>query len=432
MGDLLQTLVRAASSSHGVRLIGAGDRVTFYPYRELLLRARVAAGWLSEKGVREGCRVAIVLPTCVEFFDVFFGALICGAVPVPLYPPVRLGRLDEYHERTPEMLRACDAQLLVTERRIKRILGRTVERFRPRLGLAVVEAIARDGAPAEIEGALDPDGVAFIQFSSGTTAQPKPIRLTHRQILANVGAITDAILTAYPERDNFEHSGCSWLPLYHDMGLVGCVFVAMGRPRDLTLIPPELFLADPAIWLRALSRHRGTISPAPNFAYALCADRVRDEDLDGVDLSRWVVAMNGAEPVTPRVLERFVERFGAYGLPKTSLTPVYGLGEASLAVTFSSLDDEWRWRSFDRVALAERGEAELAEDGLELVSLGPALPGFEVRIRAEGGEGLPPGALGRVWIRGPSIMDGYEGLDDLNQRVFDGEWLDTGDRGFLL
>ncbi|MEM6532849.1 MAG: AMP-binding protein [Myxococcota bacterium] len=431
MTDLLTMLERAADSEHGIRLIDARESASFHPYRELLDRARRTASWFQQLGVTPGDRVALVLPTCIEFFDAFFGALACGAVPVPMYPPVRLGRLDEYHERTPTMLRACHAQLLVTERRIHRILGRTVERYRPRLGLVTVESKPAY-APIELSN-LGVDNVAFIQFSSGTTAQPKPIRLTHRQILANVSAISDAILAAYPERDDWTHSGCSWLPLYHDMGLVGCVFVAMGRPRDLTLIPPEVFLADPAVWIRTLSRYKSTISPAPNFAYALCTERLKDRDLEGVDLSRWVVALNGAEPVTPQVLDRFVERFSAYGLPSTSLTPVYGLGEATLAVTFSPLDKDWQWARFDRTALAEEGRAwGVDEDGLELVSLGSPLEGFGVEIRSDDATALSEGQLGHVWIRGPSIMDGYEGLDDLNSQVFDGEWLSTGDRGFLL
>ncbi|MEL6341033.1 MAG: AMP-binding protein [Myxococcota bacterium] len=436
MKTLMDVLRAAAPSPHGVRFVAGDETTRFYRYREILERSLRMAGWYREQGVQAGDTVALVLPTGIGFFDAFFGAIAIGAVPVPMYPPIRLGRLDEYHDRSARMLAGCAASLLVTERRIHRVLGRTIERYSPPRGVAVLEQIGLDAYSALDHSALDAssrdsDALAFVQFSSGTTALPKPIALTHEQVVANVDAIMDQILTAYPEDDTFQHRGCSWLPLYHDMGLVGCVFVSMNRPRDLVLIPPEQFVARPVLWLRALSTWGGTISPAPNFAYSLCVDRIRDQELEGVDLSKWCVAMNGAEPVTPRVLEAFVERFGAFGLRPESLTPVYGLGEASLAVTFSSLPKSWSWSSFDRDALAEQARARVVErGGVDLVSLGPPLPGFDIDIR-DGEHSLDEGTLGDVWIRGPSLMRGYLGLDELNEEVFDGDWLDTGDRGFL-
>lgn len=431
MKTLLDILRAAAPSPHGVRFVAGDETTRFYRYQEILDRALRMAGWYRERGIRDGDTVALVLPTGIGFFDAFFGAIALGAVPVPMYPPIRLGRLDEYHERSAQMLAGCGASLLVTERRIHRVLGRTVERYLPPKGVATLEQIALHDFDPIVASPSGTDGLAFIQFSSGTTALPKPIALTHEQVVANVDAIMEQILVAYPEDSEFQHCGCSWLPLYHDMGLVGCVFVSMNRPRDLVLIPPEQFVARPAIWMRALSTWEGTISPAPNFAYSLCVDRVRDEELEGVDLSKWCVAMNGAEPVTPRVLEAFVERFAAFGLRPESLTPVYGLGEASLAVTFSALLEPWSWSSFDRDELADRAMARVVDaGGVDLVSLGPPLPGFDIEIR-DGEHSLGEGALGDVWIRGPSLMGGYLGLDELNAKVFDGEWLDTGDRGFL-
>lgn len=430
MSTLLHALVDAAETEAGLRFVDGRERAHELSYRKVYERALRAGGALAEAGVQSGEHVAIILPTAPVFFDAFFGALAIGAVPVPLYPPVRLGRLDEYHARTASMLRGCDAVAVVTERRIDRVLGRTLEHAPLKLGVVSAETLFE--GPRVDPNPGDPNTLGFIQFSSGTTAAPKPIALTHAQILANVAAITRAILEAYPETETFVHSGCSWLPLYHDMGLVGCVFVAIGYARELTLIPPEQFLARPALWLRTLSRYGGTISPAPNFAYSLCVERVEDRELEGVDLSRWLVALNGAEPVTPKVLERFVERFSDHGFPHTSLTPVYGLGEATLAVTFSALREPWRWRRFDRTRLAETREAvEVSDGGVELVSLGPPLPGFTVQIRDSDQNPLPERRVGGVWIRGPSLMRGYYRMDALNGETFDGEWLNTGDRGFL-
>lgn len=426
LGALLE---RAAGSDRGVRFLDAteGDGVRL-DYGALYERALGVAGALQARGLAPGERVAIVLPTGPTFYDAFFGAVLAGLVPVPLYPPVRLGRLEEYHERTAAMLRACGAKLVLSDRRVRRLLGEAVARAGGGLACeAVVGLEPRRPLPVDVS----PDDVAFVQFSSGTTVAPKPVQLSHRQVLANVSAIRGAILEAWPEGPDLTHVGVSWLPLYHDMGLVGAVLVALSRPGELVLIPPELFIARPAVWLRAIWRFGGTTSPAPNFAYALCAERVRDEELAGVDLSSWRIALNGAEPVTPLVLERFLERFAPFGLRPEALTPVYGLAEATLAVTFSPLRERFRHRSFDRNALVRDGLARPAAEGQPLVSLGRPLPGFALRIVDEEGEPLAEGRLGRVLVRGPSTMRGYLGLPDATAVALRDGWLDTGDTGFL-
>jgi len=425
LGALLEV---AAGSERGVFFVDRAERETRLGYDQILSRARGVAGGLQRLGLRPGDRVAIVLPTGPGFYDAFFGSVLAGLVPVPLYPPVRLGRLEEYHARTAAMLRACGARLVLCDKRTSRILGVSIERARPALGCLTLDALPPQ---AFRPVSLAPDDPAFIQFSSGTTASPKPVQLSHRQILANVGAILNSILNAYPEGPERAHVGVSWLPLYHDMGLVGGVFTAVYHPGDLVLIPPELFVTRPALWLRALSRHRGSISPAPNFAYGLCLDRIRDEELTGVDLSSWVVALNGAEPVTPSVLQRFVERFGAWGLPPESLTPVYGLAEATLAITFSDLRRPFRCETFDRESLIHAGEARPSPEGHPLVSLGPPLPGFEVRVVDEAGLPVDEDRTGDVEARGPSVMQGYHGLPEASAEVLRDGWLVTGDTGFL-
>jgi acyl-CoA synthetase (AMP-forming)/AMP-acid ligase II len=425
---LADLLAHAAGFERGVRFLSAAeDDGLRLGYRAVHERARAVAGALQERGLAPGQRVAIVLPTGPEFYDAFFGAILAGLVPVPLYPPVRLGRLEEYHERTAAMLRACGARLVLTDRRVRRLLGEATARA----GGVACELVAALEARRPRPVPLAPDDVAFVQFSSGTTVAPKPVQLTHRQVLANVAAIRGAILEAWPEGPELTHVGVSWLPLYHDMGLVGAVLVALSRPGELVLIPPELFVARPAVWLRAISRWGGTTSPAPNFAYALCAERIRDEELVGVDLSSWRIALNGAEPVTPAVLERFIERFAPYGLRPEALTPVYGLAEATLAVTFSPLRERFRHRCFARDALVREGEARPAASGQPLASLGRPLPGFDVRIAADCGEPLAEGRLGRVLVRGPSVMQGYQGLPEATAAALRGGWLDTGDTGFL-
>ena len=409
----------ASSSQRGVRFIDRWEKETFYSYREILHRASQTAGGLQELGIGPGDQVAIILPTSIDFYEAFFGVVLAGAVPVALYPPFRLGRLDEYHQRTAAMLGKSGARLVLTQRKLGRLLGRTRKLVDLELGLIAMEDLPRK-TPARVVPL--PDDLALIQFSSGTTSEPKPVRLTHRQILANVDAIRETILKSYPEGPELRHTTVSWLPLYHDMGLVGSVFASLAHPSDLILIPPEYFVSRPAIWLRTISRYHGTVSPAPNFAYGLCADRIRDEELEGVDLSSWRLALNGAEPVTPIVLRRFLERFRRYGLREESLTPVYGLAEATLALTFSDPLGAVRAHTFDRRALAGDGIARIATDGQELASVGTPLAGYEIRIVDEDGEALEAGRLGRVLARGPSITS--EGLRD--------GWLNTGDTGFLF
>ncbi|MDH3403373.1 MAG: AMP-binding protein [Acidobacteriota bacterium] len=414
----------AAAGSGGLRFVGRDEEATFLGWDEVRRRAERARSWLVARGVRPGDRVGTVFRTAPGFFDAFFGLLAAGAVPVPLYPPVRLGRLGEYHRRTAAMLAAAGARLLVAEPLAARLLGEVVALGRGALELAVLDGLPQPaaGSPPAAPAA---DDLALVQFSSGTTVEPKPVALSHRAILAQVAALNR----------HWRHvpgaSGVSWLPLYHDMGLIGCVFPALDVAAELTLIPPELFVARPALWLRTLSRYRGMVSPAPNFAYGLCLEKIADDELEGVDLSSWRVALNGAETVSAEVMRRFNRRFAPWGLEPRALTPVYGLSEASLAVTFSDLDRPFTSERFDAEALATSGRALPAPGGTELVSVGRPLPGFAVEIRDAAGAALPAAHAGRVWVRGPSLMSGYLGLPDATREVLVDGWLDTGDTGFL-
>lgn len=412
-------LERASKTNRGVSFIDRSEKASFYTYAQLHERAALTAGGLQSLGICAGDVVAIVLPTAVDFYSAFFGASLAGAIPVALYPPFRLGHLEEYHARTAAMLEESRARLLVTSRRMARLLDRSAGEAEVDLGLVTVEDIP-NAAPNVVN--VSADGEALMQFSSGSTREPQAVRLSHREILANVDAIREVILKAYPESAEFTHRAVSWLPLYHDMGLVGSMLTSLAHPSDLVLIPPEYFVHRPAVWLRAISRYRATVSAAPNFAYGLCADRVRDDELEGVDLSTWCLALNGAEPVAPSVLRRFEGRFRSFGFRESALTPVYGLAEAALAVTFAAPELSAHTRFFDRDALGERGVAEPREGGLELASVGKPLPGYRLRIADQKGRPVGSRHLGRVLVSGPSIPM------DLTREG----WLDTGDRGFLF
>ncbi len=400
---LTEMLDAAAQTDQSLVFVDRNETDTDIPMADIRSRARSAAAGLRERGVQAGDRVALVLPTGPDFVACFFGVLYAGAIPVPLYPPVRLGKLDEYRHRTAAMLRAVQAELVVTDDRIRPLLEAAAT--------TCVSASELDGS-GDVDVEVAGEDIALIQFSSGTTHDPKPVALTHRNLLYNLAAIADYFAQAgMPDQ-----VGVTWLPLYHDMGLIGNLLSAFYLPRPLVLLPPELFLAVPAAWLRAISRHRGTVTAAPNFAFGLCLKRIRADELAGVDLRSWRLCLNGAERVSAETQRRFSERFGPWGFDAAAFTPVYGLAEASLAVTFAP-------------AAGEPGIAEI--DGKELVSTGRPLAGVDVQIRGDDSRPLPDDAVGHIVVRGPSVMAGYFGRADLTAEVLHDGWLDCGDLGFI-
>ncbi len=422
---LVDMLERASHNPEtGLRMIDRYEDAELFAYPDVWRRALGVCGGLQDLGVEPGDRVALVYPTSMEFVDAFFGTILAGALPVPLYPPVRLHRLEEYQARTIRMLRAVEAVLVLAESRVRRVLGPAVAAAEPPLGCRVLgDLFGGPGEPIRPSA----DTLAMVQFSSGTTVDPKPVALSHRAVLAQI----DGLNAHWPIDTGIDHSGVSWLPLYHDMGLIGCVIAAVAVPGTMTLIPPELFLARPAVWLRTLSATGATISVAPNFGYGLCVDKIKDEQIEGIDLSRWRVALCGAEPVVPRVMRRFIDRFTPYGLRPEALTPVYGMSEATLGVTFSDLRRPFVSRCFDRELLSRDGRAVEAVDGVELVSVGRPIAGAEVRVVDGDAVELNEGLVGDVLARGPSIMDGYFNRPEATREAFRDGWLDTGDLGFI-
>jgi acyl-CoA synthetase (AMP-forming)/AMP-acid ligase II len=418
-----EALAAAAATRFGITFVDLHERETFLPFREIHARARKTAAALRHVGVSAGERVALVFPTSPAFMDAYFGVLLAGAVPVPLYPPFRLGRLPEYHAATARMIGAADACLVLADARTRKLLGQAIERSRPRLGCLTLEDVGQGNA-GEVEAAVDPEELGLIQFSSGSTTDPKPIALSHKNLMAQLAALK-ALL---PPEDLFPQRGVSWLPLYHDMGLIGCLLLAVYYPGPVVLIPPEHFLARPALWLRAIARHRATLSVAPTFGYAICTKRVRDRDLEGMDLSCWRLAVCGAEPIPIGTLNAFAQRFAPFGFDATGLRPVYGLAEASLAVTFAP-PGQPRAIGVNPTRLAATGK--VVDGERQIVSVGTPIPGSELEVRGAHGEPLPEREVGRIFTRGTSVMAGYFGRPEATASAITEGWLDTGDLGFI-
>jgi fatty-acyl-CoA synthase len=411
----------------GARFVRRNGEAAFFSYADIIERAKAVATGLQRRGIQPGERIALAIPTSIEFFEVFLGAQLAGAIPAAVYPPFRLGKLDEYYERTRRMLRKIGATMLVSERRIGRIIGPVVSDV-PTLRIATGPEELRDDARLWRRVEPDPESPAFLQFSSGSTADPKAVIVSHRNLLANLEMMTSAFRVV-PGADAGKGGVC-WLPLYHDMGLVGCLFNGLYYPATVTYISPEDFIVQPSIWLRTISQYRGIVSPAPHFAYRLCVNKIRDEELDGVDLSSWTVALNGAEPIEAEGIRQFAERFSKWGFRPHAMTPVYGLAEAGLAVTFSDPLREPLLTEFDRGLLSSDGVA-APGPGRVLPSVGRPLPGIEVRIVDENDCPVESGVVGRILVRGESITPGFFNDPELTAGMLRAGWLDTGDIGFF-
>jgi acyl carrier protein len=418
-------------------------------FGELYTAAQKCAEELARRGVPPGGRVSLMLPTSRQFFICFAGILLAGAVPVPIYPPFRADRIEEYAGRQSAILSNAGVCMLLTFRRAEAVAKLLKPRVKSLLEVADAEKLleAAEKAPAPAPGALPANlsgsrirkssDLALLQYTSGSTGDPKGVMLTHANLLANMRMIAQGLEMGPQD------VGISWLPLYHDMGLIGAWLTLLLHGVPLVVMSPLAFLTRPERWLQAMSKNKGTITAAPNFAYELCVRKIPDKAMEGVDLSSMRIVMNGAEPVNPETLERFANRFGRYGYRREAMMPVYGLAEASLGVTFPPLGRGPLVERVEREAFTLQGKAVAAKPGddgaIAFVSSGSSFPGHEVMIVDENGNEVAERTEGFLWFRGPSSTSGYfenpEATDKLLPRgpaEREGEyaWVNSGDRAF--
>jgi 1-acyl-sn-glycerol-3-phosphate acyltransferase len=397
-------------------------------YGELRTRARGIAAGLQRMGLSPREAVAIMLPSGLDYFAIYCGVLLAGGIPVPIYPPLRMSAIEDHLRRQAAILANCQATLLVTVPEAK-LLARLLRADVPTLRqVLTAHELARDGAEFS-PCAASPEDIAFLQYTSGSTGNPKGVILTHANLLANLRAMGKAV-QAGPD-DVF----VSWLPLYHDMGLIGAWMGSLYFAMHLVLMSPLSFLSRPSRWLATIAHWRGTISAAPNFAYELLASRVDASELEGLDLSSWRWAFNGAEAVSADTLARFAARFAPLGLDPRSIAPVYGLAECALDLAFPPSRRGTVVDHIDREVLMHAGRAVPVDanhpQATRIVANGCALEGYAIRIVSREGRVLPERVEGRVEFKGPSATQGYFRNPEATAALKDSEWLDTGDLGYL-
>ena len=385
---------------------------------------RVANG-LFQHDIEQRDTIALMLPTGHDYFHGFFGALYANAIPVPLYPPMRASAIEEHLKRQAKILNNARARIMITVPEAKK-LAAVVKGMVPSLEhvLTLDEVWAKP-----LDRPVSGDDIAFLQYTSGSTGNPKGVSLSHANLFANIGAGNE-VLNA-DQDDVF----VSWLPLYHDMGLIGTCLSSLWYGMHLVIMSPLLFLTRPHYWLWAIDRFGGTLSPSPNFGYELCLKRIEDKDMEGLDLSSWRGAFNGAEAVSPDTVQRFTERFSQWGFKPEAMAPVYGLAENCVALTFPEKPREPVIDYIDRDQFQKNGEATPVphddKSALRIVCCGKAIPHHAIRIVDRDGYELNERQEGNLQFTGPSATRGYYRNEEDTRALFDGQWLNTGDRGYI-
>ncbi len=416
-------------SDRGFRFRALDGTEHRYSWGELEVEATRRARLLMGLGLARGDRVALVLAEPHEFVLTFLGAVLAGIVPVPIYPRAGFKAKNAYVDTVVHIVSASGARALVTLASTRAVIDEVVQAGAKLAQVVVLEELLQKPAGDAPLATVSEGDLCFLQFTSGSTSLPKGVMVTHRSVVAN-GL---AFLGPHGAKRFDDDVALTWLPLFHDMGLIGFVLGTMMADVPTVLLPTESFARRPTMWMQAMSEHKASITFAPNFAYALAAKRSRDKDLEGLDLSRVRVAGCGAEPISANVMRAFAEKFGPAGFPAEALLPGYGMAEATLAITFHP---QGTMMATDRVDAKSmrRGHAvpaEAGDDALELVSCGVAFPDHVVAIIDEHGAPLPERRVGEIVTRGASVTAGYFENAEATASTFRDGWLHTGDLGYI-
>ena len=430
---LTEALDYAALGETGVNFsTGLGTMTASIPYRELREQCLELAGKLLGLGLKKGAQVALIAETDPEFIRFFFACQFAGLVPVALPTSIKLGAHSVYVGQLRRLLEASNAALAVASEGYLRFMQEASEGLNLRMvgTPEAFHALPTGTAPLP---AIDPDDIAYIQYTSGSTRSPRGVVIKHRTAMANIeDMVVDGL--RIDANDRF----ASWLPFYHDMGLVGFVLVPMAAQVSVDYLDTKDFAMRPRKWLNLMTQNRATISFAPSFGYDLCARRLRDADIANYDLSNWRVAGIGAEMIRPQTLELFADKLAACGFDSRAFLACYGMAECTLGISFSPLAQGFTTHYVDSDQLADAHEVILLDEsehsgrGRHFVNCGRPLPSYEVEIRDEDGYRLEDWRSGVIHLRGPSVMSGYFNLPgETGCALSEDGWLNTGDIGYM-
>lgn len=426
--DAVQAL--AGETRHGFTFVRADGTERWMSFGEIADLSSRRAAALRARGVERGDRVALVVPEGEEFVLSFVASVLAGAVPVPMYPAVSFRNLDAYHDTVAHIASAAGATLMVASESSKEFVAPAAPRVSTLRGLVTTSELGGDHG-ALVEPAR-PHDLAFLQFTSGSTSRPKGVMVTHDNLRANTEAFVKEGLAIDIDVDK----GVSWLPMFHDMGLIGFVIGPLFGSVDVVFLPTASFVRRPGVWLETISRHRGTITYAPNFAFQLVAKRVKERDLAELDLSSLRATGSGAEPINARTLRDFAEKLAPAKFDPRSFLASYGMAEATLAISFVPRLAGLVTDAVDAKAL-EQGKAEAPKPGAsegaarEIVSCGKSFSGHEVVVVDESGKRLGEREVGQILVKGPSVCSGYYQEPELTAGALKDGWLHTGDLGYL-
>jgi fatty-acyl-CoA synthase len=431
---MAEAIVRAAAlwPTHGCTFQDLKGGESFYSFVQVAEETARRAGALQALGLRQGDRLGMVVIEPRDFVLTFLASLRVGVIPVPFYPPLGLGNFASYSGRIGKLLESCEARMLFASRRLESILWALVGEV-PSLERLITDKHLEREHPAPDFPDLDPDDLAFLQYTSGSTADSKGVMISHRCLIANSeGILGSGGLQADPLKD----TGVTWLPLYHDMGLIGFVVAPLCFGVSVVFIPTLRFLRDPTVWMETIHRHRATISFGPNFAYGLVARRATSEQLARWDLSCLKVLGCGGEPVHAETIRVFNQRFSpATGLQPDLVRPAYGCAEGTLASSLTPMSEGLRLNVVDAATFRGEGVAVPPKQGqpaLTHVACGVPIPGHQVVIAGKEGLHLPAGVEGEILFGGPSVSSGYFRNETATRATFRDGWLYTGDLGYLL
>jgi fatty-acyl-CoA synthase len=424
----------ACVAGRGPTFIRDDGSVTSLSFAQLVGRARHVQARLQAHGLRKGDRLGLIISDGEQCITTFLGAVMAGVIPIVLPVPPVVGDGRGYTDLVRRIAAvARSSRLVVSRGDVSRVPSLPSAEDAPAAGEAVltVEDLLDEPAGEPDEPLLTPEDICFLQFTSGSSADPKGVVVTHRNVAANARAMLADTLRVDPTKD----VGVCWLPLYHDMGLVGNVLAALLYEIPVVYLPTKSFIRHPNIWMKTISEYRGTITFAPNFAFALAARRASAEFVASLDLRCVRVLGCGGETINPAVMQAFQNVFSVAGLDPNAMMPCYGMAEATLAISFDRLDRPPRVLHIDRDAYEQHSTARLAwsgaSDALEVVSCGRTFPEHQVRVVSADGARLPDGRVGEIVFGGPSVSRGYfEDAQETRAAIRDG-WLFTGDVGFL-